>query len=631
MTSHELLRQRLGARLARLVTHYRRAFKHANTPLYKELVGDALRVVAGRMSGEGVKMEDLRSFDLNAAIESHGTAGPTPQAAIAAVERDAEHLVASTADELRAVAEALVAPEFLDAVMRREEVARLWPWGCAAESHARTSDDIPGCVALTELRDRCPEPLEAEDGPTRDWWRAYGDESPANLRRWAASRLNEDADPDAGPPGLVTPPALKRLPDGTAIEWVHVAILYHAERAVQAVTPQRLFAPALDVQRSTVRTFTSLGGAHPELLAKEGAASLSRRRQGDEEGPELIVFRWDDGTKQQLDLPLDDDLGTSPLLLVGRHYGPSVVRELLGLYSFAWANQADATAFWWFPDEHLRLVGLEDTKDNRRSLGERMTLLHRTRLEAHYSDGKPLIGPLVSLALTDGTARKVGIHPALYRGVRASDGKRGEYFWPIPLDLLKLHAKGENGRVHTLAVVAGMLFRANLRERAVESPRIRVGRLAEHLAVQGRKGESARRLRDERMGETLKSTLDAGVACDLLGSYHLEIDGRKSPLASLANPEAVVVFTPGREARAIIATGRHPYPTYCPATGEELVRWLAHSGQSASEAARWLGLPAHAVQRASAYGARPLPTRVRGALRARLWGALPTGRDAGGG
>lgn len=615
MTTDQLLRERLRARLVGVLKHFRRTFKDTHAPLWF------------LKSRPGWEMRD----------------GPTVREAIEAVESRAERIVSATAAEIRAAAEALVSPAFLDGVLRREEVATLWPWACLYSGpagnpvdHDCLTDPAP-CDLLGELCMRCPEPLEAGDGPAQDWWMAYGDESPAELRRWAAARLEEspealewkpartmsdvileDMAREKGEPYAPTvkdtPPALKPLPGGRALSWAHVTILCHAEAAVEAVTPAAFSALALDVQRTTVRTLTSLGGAHPQDLRPQ--ARVTRRAPvDDEEGPVELIFKWDDGEKEQLSLPFDDELGAAPLLCVSRRYGLTAIRELLGLYAFAWANRADASLFWWWPSEHLGMVGLKPTKENRRALLTRMDRLQRTQLEAHYANGRPLKGPIVTRGATNGVARQVGIHPALYGGVRKESGERGTYFWPVPPAILKLPADGEKGRVHALAVVAGSLFRARLRAGERQPARLEVRRLAAHLAVHGYQDGRAR---DERMGDTLRATLDAGVSCGLLGGYQVRLDGRP---AELSNPDAVVSFNAGDEARAIVTTRNHPYPPHCPSTGDQLAAWLRRSRQSAAQAGRLLSLSERTVQRAAHYGARPLEKGVRDALRGHLWAA----------
>ena len=385
-----------------------------------------------------------------------------------------------------------------------------------------------------------------------------------------------------------------------AMVWPEVLRAWKKERAL---LPRGIKSALISVDRHAIRAMEGLAGAHPKRIRPEGS-SLERRPGAD--SPTVLVFTWDNGIQTQLELQLDEPGGA--LEEVGRRYGEAAVRDVMSLFFFAWGNGARADSFWWWPDEHLELNNIARSKENLSTLNARMTRLHKTRLEAHYENGSPLIGPLVAANLTDGTARRLTLHPAIYAGVRRPTGELGNYFWSVPLEVLRVPVGGPQGgrvRVHGLAFTAGDLFRANQGGPAKISSR----RLMHRLGI----GKNDGRERNTRGAETLQRTLDSGKAAGLLDGY--DVEG-----GDLANPRSVVCLRPGNEARQLW-TGADTLrrPARIPGTGAELVGWLNDAGMTATDAAELMGVEARSFQRGASYGERPLPPKLRAALRHHLW------------
>ena len=138
-------------------------------------------------------------------------------------------------------------------------------------------------------------------------------------------------------------------------------------------------------------------------------------------------------------------------------------------------------------------------------------------------------------------------------------------------------------------------------------------RLAAWLGVHKRADRTA----DPRAGKALRTALGAGVDCGLVGSWTLE----RGDLDSLTG---VVRATPGEAARAVCDLRDVDRPAWIPATGDDLARWLADAGLTSSAAGALLDLPAPTVRRVcSTYRGRPLPPKVRAALRRHLWPEPP--------
>jgi hypothetical protein len=383
----------------------------------------------------------------------------------------------------------------------------------------------------------------------------------------------------------------------------------HTEwRRARALGARPFTEAVISVDRVAVHVAQGLVGSDPRRVDSMRSAangpckpSAALRRGDDHSIPASMVFVWDDGARTELELGVDD-LTVGPLTAIQRRYGEAAVRDLQALYFLAWGNGARPGLWWWWPDEHLELVDLAHNRDNVRALRERMNRLHHTLLEAHYDTGRPLVGPLVALQLSDGTARKVALHDALYAGIRRPTGEPGAYFWPVPIEALR--APASTGRVHTLVFVAGQLFRAE----QCQAKTIRASLLMHRLGIRW----NADRQWNSRGAAELQRTLDDAIRTGVLSGYDVRGEG-------LADPNALVRLQPGAAAQRWWRgeAGRRPEPL--PSTGAELASWLHQTGWSAAAAAEVIGAKPLAVQRAAKYGDRPLPPKIRAALRRRLW------------
>lgn len=540
----------------------------------------------------------------------------TAKALAAQVEHQLEQLVASTARDIEVAVGDIIAPEYQDAVLSRGELADQWWWSLKTKA---------GLLMLA-----AGDPFMGSAAPRGV---SPGEIPPLDVARWAAPKLARCSDNgrEAHPTHIGSIPVRTpkfsevnylatsekhgALPgftllhpdeDGTVIQVLHghQVALFLAERAAQAVTPRPFTSALVSVDNATVLAVESLAGVHPSNL-REGASVEKLARQPGM--PTAWTFFWDDGKKFQLELQLDDP--SSPFLAIGRHYGDAAVRELVALFFFAWANGSRPGEWWWWPDEHLELVGLSRNKENRAAVAARMSRLQNTRLEAHFESGKPLVGPLVGHRMTDGTARKLALHDALYAGVRRPDGTYGNYWWPVPLAQLRLNATGSAGRAHVLSVVAGSLFRANLTKPYAS---ITAGRLTDRLGIARRNDRDT----DTRAARELRQTLDKGQAAGMVSRVECE---------DLSDPRAVVRLYPGEEALRVAAGVAPHRPAQLPATGADLDQWVREARITLKDATQMLELPYSTLRRAVGYGERPLPTNVRAALRRRLWGASMTG------
>ena len=373
----------------------------------------------------------------------------------------------------------------------------------------------------------------------------------------------------------------------------------------------------VSVERAPVRMMTSLVGAHPAV--RDDKAEVVG-----------LEFRWEDGS--QLEFALDSP-GQCVLSAIENKYGSGAVRDLLVLYLLTWTARAPAgESLWWWPDEHLETIGLARSAENRRRLLAWLDRMSRSRLRAVYRKGKPLVGPLVTVSLTDTRAYRLHLHPALYQGVTKHNGKRGKWWWPVPMAVLRRPADRSAGRIHALAPVLGQLWRIDLgrANRGDREPEARIGveRLAEVLNVRGR----TRKGRDNRAAGTLRRTLQAAKECDLIGSWRVE-------RGDLDRLTGTLTARPGATSLTA-ALDKLDRPAWIPATGRELSKWTDSLGLASADLGDALNRPAATVRSWRRYGDRPLPAQVRGALRELLWpergcwsqgGCLPTSVDERGG
>lgn len=557
------------------------------------------------------------------------------------VESEADRMAAELAEGIAYFARELVLPELVDAVLAREDVGERWPWPEDWPERPGGPGSVnPGWSALDVLLgdlhpakalERSAErghvgarPMEGGD-LRRYWW--PGEAAPLDVARWARDALNRlesgrgDGEAEKAEAGLILLHRPFVAPSGAVLPGGGLALLYLAEREARKGEGARPAAPEMflvSVEAPAVRTMVALGGGHPKAL---GGGGLTVR--GDPGDPVRLTFKWADRDPTQLDL---EDLvelppGAGPLVAVARAFGDAAVRDVLALYLFTWAARAPAgTGVWWWPDEHLEVVGLNPgDKSNLRRRRELLDRLNRSRLEAHYQTGAPLDGPVVGEMLRDGTARLIHLHPAMYRGVMTPGGDLGSYWWGMPVELLRLPADRTAGRVHVLAPVLARSWRAawsdQKRKRQAAAPEARIGtrKLARMLAIKGTTGEGKRKGADARAAKTLQVSLDAAVKCGLVGAWRV----KRGDLERLTG---TVYATAGGQTVDLLRGGGVPRPARLPATGGELDRWRQASGLTFDEAAAVLKIHRGTLGRVVySHRDRPLPPSVRGALRRYLW------------
>jgi len=558
--------------------------------------------------------------------------------ALAFVEKYQSELAKYMADEVKSAATVLITEKYHTAVLARDRVCLEWPWPDVVSPQNATNAQIAGWLLQTLLAHTCAQ-LEGEPS----WFPGLSllpdDAAPGLVRSWAKERIlaylnNLEDSPEVAEAKDVLKDKtevedfmdraekIRRAVDGavagTAVstlagvgfvlqgkQWhlpaAGMALLYLAELDVVArlkeLTPKGPSGLLVDVSPVPIKTMSSLAGADPGTL-QNGASA----RFPDESSPSSMTFTWPG--KIQLDLfqPLP---GASALVAVGQQYGNAAIRDMLAVYLFTWAARASANeAFWWWPDEHLETAGLSDNKDARARLRRVLDDLGRATLTAQYRKGKPLTGPVLSTLETDGTARLLRLHSSLYRGVCGEEGKIGRYFWPIPMELLRLPADGTTGKIHLLAPVLGSLFRAAMSGSKDRDPTaiIGAGRLADYLGM----GRETDRLKQRLAATQLRTGLDQAQQTKL-------IEGWTIRRGDLDNLTAVLVLTPTTQ--QLVSA-----PAWIPSTGDELSYWMLDLGLNTTQTAELLGAKADTIQKwAKRFRGRPLPTAARRALRRYLW------------
>lgn len=531
----------------------------------------------------------------------------SPGGGLRQIKAQAAQLIEETAVEIETNISELLPPEFQHNVLNSKIISERWPWTSTQDKE----HPVPALPALKVLIRNFPDSLPLHE---REPNQIPPEVAPLDVLEWIRYELN-----------------LAELTTNWTtlnnVEWQKTddqkqrwhtpapgfALLYMAVKSLQDYLPAPPRQFPLSVERVPVHAMTGVGGTDPRELKKENSLSI----RGDPAQPDSMVLQWEDG--DQLELPID--AGVGPLVAVGRRYGqrgPAAVRDLLALYLFTWAARSPAgESFWWWPDEHLEIVGLKKNKENKRRLYDWLEDMGRAKLKAHYRHGQTLRGPLVTASLTaedrrkKETARRLHLHPALYKGVTDEDNQPGTYFWPTPIELLSIPADGTSGRVHILAPVLGGQWRAEL-SKAKDTPpvaKIGVDRLASYLALRPRED----RMNDPRTAEQLQRTIEAGFQCGLSGKYWVE-------RGSLGSLSGVLHVEPGPLALKVLETRQiGQRPAWIPATGNDLDRWLASQKLSAAKAAELLDINKQAMQRARQYGPNPLPVRVRKTLRRYLW------------
>lgn len=534
------------------------------------------------------------------------------------VKRHSEEFINDTAKEIEDLAKVLVPQEILERVLCVQELADHWAWPASRNiAHGALSVLVASNQWLSDTRLFYEWPLGVTSTELWTWAGSkiekLSPESASSLK-FTLKRRDEtlaESKPRFFPFGLPW-----GMPWGTestkAIPLPALAWLYYAEQTARSVLPAAPTGCPLDVQAPAVRVTSALGGAHPGALWN---GSEVRTAKAYEDTPSSVRFKWADGEVEQLDLFVDTDGISNPLLAVARKYGQAAVRDLLGIYLLTFARSASADELiWWWPDEHLEAMGRKPTKDNKEELIRRMDAMQRTRLEVQYPKGRPLKGPLVAFTATDTVARQIKLHPALYKGIKHEDGSLGTWWWWGPLELLAMPADRGAGRVHTFAVATGHFWRSSLRDGEIKPARVSAARLVDYLGIRGRAGEEGKHYTtDTNAARTLQTTLEAAKEAGSLGQWEID-HGRLEDLS------AVLVLRPSAEALELIkGTRRIERPAFLPATGTELTSWLQRNDWSATEAGERIGVAGSTMRRSAAYGVRPLPDNVRRALRRYLW------------
>jgi len=546
--------------------------------------------------------------------------------ALAAFERSIDAMADQIAADIQHAAELLVRPELLARALRWDGLAERWPIAApfsVAEMERRWPPTAAGWVARRNLGGvTVAPPVAHKERPgidtnarAHEWFRGWpGEAAPSHVAAWARDAFNGiapdmgdrlAASADAGDVMALLLVDEDRKGRARVIPAGGIALLYLAESACRMDTGPFHLAP-ISVDKPAVRAMTALVGAHPNRHER----GTHEVRPDDDDRPTRLYFTWEDGTEAQLELGLYENMG--PLEAVGRRYGRASVRDLLTLYfcTFA-ARQPAGEVFWWWMDEHLELAKLPDTKDNRARLRGWLERMSRTKLVAHYEAGKPLTGPLVTVALDDGDAFKLHLHPALFRGVETELGL-GTYWWPTPRSLLAQPADGSAGEVHLLAPVLGQLWRADLPRRRDGGPVAKIGadRLAQRLGINRRKDRN----RDTEAARKLRLTLEAGKDAGLVGEWRIEG-------GDLETGTGTIYATPGAASLAVVSQkpASLPRPPWLPSTGAELRAWLVQKGLPSAEAGDLLGVSASTLRNWTSRGTRPLPKKARAALRAAVW------------
>ena len=520
------------------------------------------------------------------------------QDAAVTAERLQDGLIESTAAFLIENIEQFISPEYQEQIVQDKNVFNQFPWWDAHPT---------GALILS---------MDQQHTHRMSW---PPEAAPFEVIEWSRKGLKKIGDTK------LAKAIVKNLKENQNINWfsweqepghfsrrslVGLAHLYIAERRIRDLgNPKSPNYTLFSVETPTVRTATGLCGAELYKLHKKARAT-HRVPKPEYKDPERVVFTFNEGT--QLELPFDK--GAAPLIVIARKYGAAAVRDILAFYLFNWSARVSANEpIWWWPDEHLEVVGLSKSKAVRKSLMDRMKALTQTHLTVHYSKGRPLRGPIIAdTGLTDTHAHRMMLHPALYRGVTGLEGEIQRYWWPLPLKALQLPTNAEASHVHILSVVAGQLWRAALPETAEGDSikaRIKVERLNQYLNIYT--GDD--RHRQTRAADILRRTLDKAHEVDILGSWRCE--------GELENPNGVIILQAGELASGL-ARGdiRVERPSWLPSSSDDLRDFMKQKGWSAAKTARIIGVSPRSLQNVVQYGSeRPISLNVRHAFRRLLW------------
>lgn len=632
----DLIAQRVRTRLQRIAGKLRRALAaHRDKRLIRWLTREESLARSEDGGPWKINGTDLPPWEGTTIIGwADPTSQPRPDTVAEGLDYVTAHLdemAAQLAAEIEVCAAAVVDPSLLPAVLARPDLPDRWPFARPGGDnrigwyvlHALTRAASPDECAAAGIKP--PEDLGDPVLP--------GTLTPLEVARWARDALNRAApSPLALGDHVVRDAEAGRFPHGIGFNDLHfpagsLALLYRAETAVRTVTPRPLTMPPVDVTQHTVRTLTTIGGAKQCLVARDPRAVCAQIKASPrpDEPARLVIYFADarSDRRLQLSLPYDE---AGPLTAIAARYddGPAIVRDVLAIYAFQWARFSQPPGpFWWWPNEHLRMIGLPPTAENRSRLLARMDRAHAVLIEAFYGQGDPIVGPMIANLASvrpehKGSgkggrraldrARKIAIHDALYTGIRAPDGEPGNWWWLIPTELLRAPADGTTGRVHLLAVYLGSMFRTQLKDGRVGPVKV----TARHLAnVLGYSGRQDGRLRDDRMKRGLETTLEEG--------RRLGIGTPTVVRGTLDRDNALVEFELGNRVQECIERRQRPLAAFVPATGDEFERWLSDSGLTTRQTATLLDVSTRLVQLAARYGLRPLPWPVRNGLRSYLW------------
>lgn len=388
-----------------------------------------------------------------------------------------------------------------------------------------------------------------------------------------------------------------------------LAILYQAFTRAELLRPASLNTMLIPTDKMPQRFYQSIrGGTDRRNVDRRGGLEIY-----EQDGIVGMEFRWDDGTKIQMGL-FDLQPNAEIFAAIEAELGDAAVRDMLGITTATWAAGARANQrFWWWPSEHQSMIGRADNKDNRRRLGERIDRLSHTTFTVRYKTGNPITGPVISWSATDGNAYLIALHPSLYQGIETNS------FLAVPIDLLREPAGRTSGSPHMLAIILSRLWTRGITKgttadqiRAEISPK----KLVEMVGIRGRALADGRKT-DGRAADSLEKSLKALQADKIVGGWHHE-GGRMDRLVGklIIRPhDEVLRRWEGANSGAI------KRPAWLPSTGAELAELVTAYGTSKDMAAA-TGISDSTIRRVMrSHYDRPLPYKVRKALRIALRGA----------
>jgi len=547
----------------------------------------------------------------------------TVDQALDAFRGELDAFAADLAADIEFWAGKLVKPELRKAITSRPDLVDRWPIldptdPKRARAYLSRRALVWSTLEIPDLAERFGTRVINADHIRQGGWEWPGEVAPLAAAEWARLPLNKLYPVSADRPKAVGDMLAERVQargvfliglthdNGRFLPSSGIALLLLLEHECR-IEPAPFEVTLISVDKPAVEAMSGLAGSNPSRFSGGRAVAVSD--PADDDRPVRLEIEWHDGTQLELDLYGD----TPTLEAVGRKYGPSAVQNLEALCALTWAGRKNANELlWWWPDEHLELVGRPNTPDNRASLLLWLGRMQQATLRAHFHKGPPSNGPLVAVNETAGAARLLRLHSALYRGVATEAGELGTYWWAMSM---KVIAEPPGTRVHVLAPVFGQLWRQGITKRkAGQAPTLRIGagRLMERVGIHRRKG----RARDPIAARKLRDALEAGKRSELVGDWELE--GGDLDLGT-----GVIHATPGEPTMSVLSgSPANTYrPAWIPATGGELRAWIRQKGLNSKGAASRLGAAPATVRRWTNLGGRPLPPKARKALRELLWSA----------